>query len=117
MAQYNELPVFKAGYDLLLRVFELTHHLNREYKFTLGEKLKNESADLLTSIYRANRVADKAAHLEFAREKLEIIRLFLRVLKDTKQLGLKQHISINENIENVSKQLAGWHKSVLKVNT
>ncbi len=32
MALYNELPVYKASYDLLLQLFDLTHNLGREYK-------------------------------------------------------------------------------------
>ena len=30
MANYIELPVYKASYDLLLQVFNLTHNLNRD---------------------------------------------------------------------------------------
>ncbi|GAI94110.1 unnamed protein product [marine sediment metagenome] len=112
MAQYIELPVYKAAYDLLLQIFALTHNLTREYKFTLGEKLKNEITDLLTNIYRANRVREKAKILEKARENLELVRLYIRILLDTKQISNKKHIFINQSIEKESKQLAGWHKSV-----
>lgn len=114
---YIELPVYKAAYDLLILIFQLTHNLSREYKFTLGEKLKNEATDLLTNIYRANRVIEKADYLEKAREQLEIVRLYIRILKDTNQISSKKHIFINKPIESVSKQLAGWHKSVTKTNT
>lgn len=112
MANYVELPVYKASYDLLLQIFNLTHSLTREYKFTLGEKLKNEITELLSNIYRANRVREKANYLETARENLELVRLYIRILLDTKQIGNKKHIFINTSIEKVSKQLAGWHKSV-----
>lgn len=114
MAHYIELPVYKAAYDLLILIFQLSHNLSREYKFTLGEKLKNETTDLLTNIYRANRVHEKAEFLEKAREQLEIVRLYIRILKDTNQISSKKHIFINKSIESVSKQLAGWHKSVKK---
>ena len=114
MAHYIELPVYKATYDLLLQIFDLTHNLSREYKFTLGEKLKNETTVLLTNIYRANRVRQKENYLETARENLELVRLYIRILKDTKQITSKKHIFINKSIEQVSKQLAGWHKSVIK---
>jgi len=33
---------------------------------------------------------------------------------DLKQVALKKWVMINEKIELVSRQLAGWHKSVLK---
>ena len=112
MAHYIELPVYKATYDLLLQIFQLTHNLNREYKFTLGEKLKNEITELLSNIYRANRTREKAVYLEKARENLELVRLYIRILKDLKQISGKKHVFINLSIEKVSKQLAGWHKSV-----
>jgi four helix bundle protein len=114
MANYIELPVYKASYDLLLQVFNLTHNLNREYKYTLGEKLKNEITDLLSNIYRANRIREKEMYLKTARENIELVRLQIRILKDLKQISNKKHIFINQSIESVSKQLAGWHKSIQK---
>ncbi len=112
MANYTELPVYKAAYDLLLQVFRFSANLAREYKFTLGEKLKNEITHLLICIYRANRVREKETLLLNARESLELVRLYLRILFDLKQLTLKKQVVFNQSIENVSKQLAGWHKSV-----
>ncbi len=117
MAAYNDLPVYKAAYDLLLQLFALTHNLGREYKYTLGEKLKDEVTNLLTDIYKANRVWEKPDIIEQAREKLEVIRLYIRILRDTHQIGQKKQIFINEKIEIVSRQLAGWHKSVKKSST
>jgi len=43
MAQYDQLPVFKKGYDLLLAVYESTGGFGREFKYTLGESLKKET--------------------------------------------------------------------------
>ncbi len=54
MAAYNELPVYKAAYDLLLEIFKFSATLKRVYKFSLDEKLNNEVTDLLTNIYKAN---------------------------------------------------------------
>ena len=117
MANYIELPVYKAAYDMLLQIFNLTHNLSREYKYSLGDKLKNEATELLSNIYRANRVKDKAGYLNNARENLELTRLYVRILFDTKQIGMKKHVFINQYAENVSKQLAGWYNSVNKINT
>ena len=114
MAQYSELPVYKAAYDLLLQIFGMVHNLGKEYKYSLGDKLKNEITELLSNIYRANRSRQKNEPLEQARENLELVRLYIRILKDTKQLGMNQYVSINQNMEDISKQLAGWHKSTEK---
>jgi len=112
MAQYNELPVYKATYDLLLAIFQFTKEFSKEYKYTIGESLKKETIELLTLIYRANTRHQKEDVLQMAREQIEVIRLLIRVMKDMKQISLEKFVRINEAVENVSKQLSGWQKSV-----
>jgi len=111
MAHYNELPVYKATYDLLLAIFQFTKEFSKEYKYTVGESLKKETIELLTLIYRANTIYQKADVLQMAREQIEVIRLLIRVMKDMKQINLEKFVKINQAVENVSKQLAGWQKS------
>jgi hypothetical protein len=45
MAQYNELPVYNAKYDLLLAIFQFTKEFSKEYKYTVGESLKKETIE------------------------------------------------------------------------
>lgn len=115
MGLANKLPVYKASYDLLLAVFRLVKNFKREYKYTIGESLKNEMIELITLIYRANTKRDKIDVLQEARERIEVVRLFIRLLKDLHQISIKQQVHINELIESVSKQLTGWHKSLNKM--
>ena len=44
MSTYDELPVYKATYDLLLEMFRFTKDFSREYKYTVGESLKKVSS-------------------------------------------------------------------------
>ena len=37
MAKYDELPVYKASYDLLLEIFQFTKNFNKEFKYCLFE--------------------------------------------------------------------------------
>jgi hypothetical protein len=78
MAQYDELPVYKATYDLLLEMFRFTKDFNKEYKYMVGESLKKETIELITLIYRANSRVDKQAILQTAREHIEVIRLLCK---------------------------------------
>jgi len=41
MSRYDELPVYKASYDLLLEIFKFTKSFAKDYKYTVGESLKN----------------------------------------------------------------------------
>lgn len=115
MARYDELPVYKASYDLLLEIFRFTREFNREFKYTVGESLKKETLELITLIYRANSKTDKWETLQSAREKIEVIRLFVRLMKDLKQISLERFVQVNKQVENVSRQLTGWQKSVNKL--
>ncbi len=111
MATYDNLPVYKASYDLLVEIFQFVKNFNKEYKYTVGEKLKNETLEMIMNIFRANSRQQKKELLQTARENIEVIRVLLRLTKDLKQIDLRKFVMINEKIENVSKQLAGWQKA------
>jgi hypothetical protein len=109
MATYNNLPVYKTAYDLLLEIFQTTKNFSREYKYTIGQDLKLEATQLIKRIFQANSAFDtRRQYIQYAREHTEVIRLYSRLLKDLKQVNIKKFISINEKIESISKQLAKW---------
>ena len=111
MTIYLHLPVYKTSYDLVLEIFRVVKEFNREYKYTLGESIKKEAIEMITDIYRANSNFAKKPHIEKAREKIETIRIFFRLARDLRQVGLKRFVDVNEKIENVSKQLSAWQRS------
>jgi len=111
MALYDELPVYKASYDLLLEIFLFVRNFTKEFKYTIGESLKKETIDLITLIYRANSRKEKESTIIEARERIEVIRLFLRLTKDLRQISVKKFVHLNLKVENVSRQLTGWQKN------
>ncbi len=114
MAIYDNLPVYKTSYDLLLQLFTLSKNMERDYRFTIGEELKKEIVQLMINIYRANCSQSKKELITNAKENIEITRLLLRILHDLKQIGLKEFVSANEKIESISKQLNAWLNSQAK---
>lgn len=112
MALYINLPVYKSGYDLLINIYKVTKTFSREYKYTLGEKLKEESLQLLIQIYLANKSKKKTRiqNIDTARQHIEIIRLLFRILKDLGVISSKVFVRINIKIEELSKQLTAWQK-------
>ena len=108
---YDNLPVYKATYDLLLLVFRMNRNFQRDYRYTLGENVKNELIALLVCIYQPNSTAQKIVHLQRAREHVVVVKLQIRLLMDLKQINLKQYATAAEQIESISKQLAAWYKS------
>jgi hypothetical protein len=119
MALYFELPVYKLAYDLLIAIYERTRLFTREYKYTLGEKLKNETLELLINIYKANKSkqATRLQYIDTARQNIEVVRLLLRVTKDLKIIGIKGHVALNVQVEELSKQLTSWQKYTAGAHT
>jgi len=111
MATYDNLPVYKSSYDLLLLVFELVKHFKKEYKYTLWDVIKREIINLISNIYKANRKKDKTKNIILSREKVELLRLYFRLWKDLKIINLKKLIDINVLLESISKQLTAWEKN------
>jgi hypothetical protein len=91
--------VYKATYDLLLEIFQFTKDFSKEYKYTIEETLKKETTELLTLIFRPNTQKDKEEILQKARERIEIIRLLVRVMKDLHQINLKKFVQVNQQVE------------------
>jgi hypothetical protein len=75
MALHYDLPVFKEGYQLTLKIFEYTKDFPKEYKYTLGQDMKREGIQLVRMIYRAKRSRDKKVHLKSFLEQFELVKL------------------------------------------
>ena len=111
MATYNQLPVYKATYDLLLYVYQIGKNVQRDYRYTLGETLKKDLIMILTLIYRANSTRQKVETIIEAREKLVAVKLQLRLLHDLKQLSLKNYANASLMTESLSKQSSARQKT------
>ena len=96
----------------MLEIFQFTKDFSKEYKYTVGENIKKQTIELLTLIFRANSRKDKQQVLQEARESIEIIRLFIRLMKDMHQISLKRFVQVNKKVEDVSKQLTEKQKQI-----
>lgn len=116
MAIYENLPVYKQSYDLLLDIYGMSKNLSRDYRYTIGEELKKKVMDLMVCIYHANGSVNegKGVHLKLAREYIVEIKLYIRLLADLKQVSVRKLADLTEKTESISKQLSAWEKSVRK---
>ena len=77
MALYFNLPVYKDTYEMLLLIFQYSSKLPKDYKYTVGERLKNEATEVLVAIFEASQLKDKnkAVAIQKALNSLEKCRL------------------------------------------
>ena len=110
MAIYENLPVYKTSYDLLILTFKIIKEFTKEYKYNLWDTIKKEVINLISNIYKVNYKTDKSRNIATAREKIELLRLYFRLSRDLKIISLNKYIEVNVLVESVSKQLTAWEE-------
>ena len=112
MARYEHIKIFQCAYILTIEIYKTTGNFGREFKFTLGEKIKNAAHEILDAIMRVNSLPDKdkpagLSEIEFKKENL---RIYLRIACDLKLISPGRVGILNEKIEELGRQLGGWQK-------
>lgn len=110
MSLVYDLEVYKKCYDLLISVFVAVKHYSREYKYNLGDRIKQEVLDVMLNIYRANVSENKSPYLQKGREHIEVLKLLIRLSKDLRLLSVAKYTELFGKTESISKQLLGWQK-------
>lgn len=111
MSAHTKLPIYKVTYDLLQVVTEITRNMPKDYKHSLGSKIREECVALVTYIYRANSSKNKYEHIETMLERLSVATLMLRLAKDLRLISLKQFARTVELTDQIGRQAGGWMKA------
>jgi len=112
MARYEHLPIYKKAFDMAKYFDTIVRNFSRYNKYTYGTELRDISREILKGIIRANNAQDKVPHLLAIREKLEELKVVIRLCKELQvfpNFNSFQY-SLNEVVD-ISRQNEGWLKS------
>lgn len=118
MAHYEHLPLFKSSYDFMIELYKCISNFPKEYKYTIGEKLKLYSLELVTNIYEINSEKDYVLKKKKFLETINITekcKILIRVSKDIQILSIKLYSKLSIQIVEILKQLEWWKKSLIKI--
>ena len=79
MAQYEHLPIYKKAIDVAVYFEKIVKNFSRYNKYTLGSELRNLSRDIVKLIIKANSSRGKLPILYELRERLEEMKVLLRI--------------------------------------
>lgn len=108
MALHSELPIYKAAYDLLNIITDFARNMPRDFKQSIGNKLRDEAVEITVLIFRANVAKEKAPHLQELLERQQVIDLLIRLARDKRLISTKQYASAIQLTNTVGKQANGW---------
>ena len=108
MVLYNELPVYRDSYNLLLEIYKATNKFSHEYKYSLGQDMKRDALSLFRNLYRANKSQVKAEHLECFLNDFELLKLEMRLCVDLKLLPIKKMAQLSRIMDAIGRQVTAW---------
>lgn len=59
MAQYLHLNIYKKSFDFLVKITQITSNFQRDFRFTIGEKLNSTTIGFIILIYKANSAKEQ----------------------------------------------------------
>ena len=112
MALHTQLPVYKLAYDLLCLATDLTRNMPRDFKASLGGRLRDECLNVLLLVARANAALEKGPHLTLLLEHLQVAELLLRLAHDKQFISHAQYARSVLVTDSVGAQVGGWRKKM-----
>jgi len=108
-----DIPIFKRAYDLYKTFHDYRKLIPKQDRFTVSERCEQSILDLIENIMRASsqKQPDKMTTLEKASLNLNMLRVFVRLMKDAKSLDGKKYITLENIIDEIGRMLGGWIRS------
>ncbi len=112
MALYENLSIYKKTLDLAVYFEKAVKNFSRYHKYTVGTELRNSSREILKLIIKANSMRDRRAMLLDVREKIEELKVLIKICKEIKAFRSFRSFEYSiRSVINIAKQNEGWLKS------
>lgn len=110
MALHTTLDIHKTAYDLFDAVMDLVKNMPRDFKVSMGGKLRDECLAIIVLIFRANTAREKEPHLLSLIERLQVIELMLRLSRDKRLIATSHYANAIKLTNSIGRQANGWRK-------
>ena len=110
----TDIPILKKTYDLYKIFDEYRKVIPQRHRFTLYSRCEDILLDVMQIFYEAGYMKG-TARLELlnkASVKLNMVRVFVRLLKDTRCIDEKKYLVLQTNIDEIGRMLGGWIRSI-----
>jgi len=95
------LPAYKVAYDLCLHIYRATAKVSKEYRYSIGERIRGYATDIVEILHCINNVPSYPKTTINCGNIIHKLRLSLRILKDLEQVNIEQWGFLNKQIENL----------------
>ena len=109
-----DIPIFKKSYDLYKTFHEYRRVVPKQDRFTIFEKGESAILEVIECIMQASGESkkEKLPTLERASIKLNMLRVFIRLMKDVKTIDGKKYMNLESVVDEIGRMLGGWIRSI-----
>jgi hypothetical protein len=112
----SDIPIFTKSYEFYKKLSFIIPSFPKTKRYTLGQKLDNISLDIIELLFSIPTSANKISILQIMSVKIDLLKVLLRLSKDTQTLNNKEYLELQTILAEIGKMLGGWIKST-KQNT
>ena len=113
MSLYEDLPVYKKAQDLAVYFENVVRYFKKYNKYTFGVEIRVLAHRILILIAKANTKQARRESLVEALDKLEELKIVLRLAKEAKSFNSFKSFEVaTKSVIEVSKQCEGWSRSL-----
>jgi hypothetical protein len=109
-----DIPIFHKVYDLYKLLHSYHNRIPKSERYTLWQKCENTTLSLLEALIETgHKKGDERLHsLYVISDKLDLLKVLIRLAKDTRTIDNPQYLAIQTIIQEIGKMIGGWIKSV-----
>lgn len=109
-----DIPIFKKSYDLYQTFHGYRDAVKKRDRHTIWERSEKTILDVIEGILAASEAykGEKLPILKNVSVKLNLLRVFFRLAKDSKVIDTKKYIVLEGIVDEIGRMLGGWMKSV-----
>jgi hypothetical protein len=110
----ESLPVINKTYEIYKAVIELNCHLDKRWRYSIGQSLENSIMSLLQEEIMAKNAPRslKSGYLIKASSHQEIISLKLRLYMGFELVNQTKIFQMQSRIAEIGRMIGGWLKSL-----
>jgi len=109
-----DIPIVKKLDDLYRTFHEYRRVVPKQDRFTLFERSESLILEVIEFVLAGSTIASpahKAAALDRASAKLNVLRFLVRLLKEVRAIDSKKYLILQEMIDETGRMLGGWIRS------
>ncbi len=109
MAIYNQLPIYKDSYQLLLEIYQVTSKFSREHKYNLGQDMRRDALAMMRHLYGANiNIEHRQEYIDRFLNMFEMLKVEIRLCVDMNIMSINRLAHISLIMDSIAKQARAW---------